>query len=203
MVVKDKVFKSYKEKYENLKNKEIELWVHTLTELKNHAKYWTEYSRDRYNFAHLKVMFDRTWKVQILINQKSKLWKKEQKMVINKSVDSFINQLYRALKKTRDWNKFAARLNTLEAIPLFIEAIFALEWKVRPYNKYLERELNNFPLKKFPWKKWELIEKIKLVDEKNDLNTLVELLKTIRPIFTAHWFPESFDWWNWYYWVDV
>jgi hypothetical protein len=25
MVVKDKVFKSYKEKYENLKNKEIEL----------------------------------------------------------------------------------------------------------------------------------------------------------------------------------
>jgi len=199
MIVKDNVIEKYKQKYESKQNPEIELSVMTLDELVEHAKYGTEMDWDRYNFAHLKVMFDRTGKIQKIIDDKSQISKPEKDIMIKNALGAFINQVYRLEKHVKDGNLLAAKLEAIEAIPFFLEAIFAFEGKARPYNKYLAWELDNYPLNKFPWKKGELIEKIISLIEKDQLHILHEFFVTIRPIFRKEGYNEEFDEWKGYY----
>lgn len=198
MVVKDDALKKYKKKYAGKKNN-LDIRVRTLAEMEEHAKPGTEMAWDRYNFVRLKVMFDRTGKMQKILDKKPKMSNKEQKMVIERALDDFLNQLYRAEKDKRDGNILAAKMDALEAIPFFIEAIFALEGKVRPYNKYLAFELDNYPLKKFPWKKGELVKIFLDIIENGRLDLVYKLLLTIRPIFKKHGFKKVFDGWRGYY----
>lgn len=199
MIVKDNVIEMYKQKYQSKQNPEIELSVMTLYQLIEHAKYGTDMAWDRYNFAHLKVMFDRTGQIQKIVDSKSKLSKQEQDIIIKNALGAFINQVYRLEKNIRDGNFIAAKFEAIEAISFFLEAIFALEGKVRPYNKYLVWELDNFPLNKFPWKKGKLIEKLMLLIEKDQLHILHEFFVTIRPIFRKEGYNKEFDEWKGYY----
>lgn len=61
-------------------------------------------------------------------------------------LDSFINFAYRALKSHRDGRGLEARLDAVESIAPFLDVVFALHGRVRPYNKYLEWELREHPL---------------------------------------------------------
>lgn len=199
MIVKNDVVRVYKKRYGSKQNPEIEISVMSVKELKEYAKYGSDLSWDRYNFAHLKVMFDRTGKIQKIIDGKSKLSKKEKDITIKNSLGAFINQVYRLEKDIRDKNLWAAKLEAIEAIPFFLEAIFALEGKVRPYNKHLSWELDNYPLNIFPWRKGELIRKLKSVIGKGQLHILHKLLVTIRPIFKSQGYKKEFDEWKGYY----
>ena len=196
MIVIDSVLLEYKEKYNNKEKSVIEISVMTLDELKNYAKLGSDTAWDRYNFAHLKVVFDRTAQIQKIIDNKVVLSKEEQSTIIKNSLGIFINQLYRLEKNKRDGNITAARLDAIEAVPAFIEAIFALEGKVRPYNKYLGWELENYPLEKFPWERGELVEKLILATEENNLHILYGLFLIIRPIFKSEGYSQEFDGWK-------
>ncbi|MBU1118869.1 hypothetical protein KKH43_03240 [Patescibacteria group bacterium] len=199
MIVKDNVVNQYKEKYGSKKNPEIEISIMTFDELKEHAKYGSEMSWDRYNFAHLKVMFDRTGEIQVIIDSKSMLSKKDQDLIIKDVLGAFINQVYRLEKNARDGNLIAAKFDAIEAIPFLLEAIFALEGNVRPYNKYLVWELDNYPLEKFPWKRGELVSNLTSVIDGGQLHKLLDILLTIRPIFKDEGYSEEFDEWKGYY----
>ena len=59
--------------------------------------------------------------------------------VVREALDGYINQTYRSLR-------YGTRLDAVEAIPYALRTIFALENRVRPYNKYLEWELRHHPL---------------------------------------------------------
>ncbi|MDP9227199.1 MAG: nucleotidyltransferase domain-containing protein [Actinomycetota bacterium] len=61
-------------------------------------------------------------------------------------LDAYINQSVRAAKSLRDGEEGAARLDQAEAVALALETIFALESRVRPYNRYLAWELECHPL---------------------------------------------------------
>ncbi|PCI25063.1 hypothetical protein COB57_02470 [Candidatus Peregrinibacteria bacterium] len=199
IIVKESVKQEYKDLYENISDPDIDISVMTLNELKEHAEYGSEMSWDRYNFTHLKVIFDKSGKIQKIIDDKAKRSKTEQDTIINNSLGAFINQVYRLEKDMRDNNILAAKLEAIEAIPFFLEAIFALEGRIRPYNKYLEWELNNFPLTIFPWKKGELISIILEITENKQLHRLHELFTTIKPLFKKAGYNEAFDEWNGHY----
>jgi hypothetical protein len=65
------------------------------------------------------------------------------------ALDAFINQCVRAAKDRRDRNEDAALLDYAEAVSAALETIFALEGRVRPYNRYLSWELERHPLRHF------------------------------------------------------
>lgn len=199
IIVKDSFLSSYKPKYERKTNPNIELGVMTMSGFKRHAEYGSVEAWDRYNFAHLKPLFDKTGKISELMKSKSTVPKKQQKKIINNALGAFINLVYRLEKDLRDGNKKAAKLEAAECLSFFIEAIFALEGRVRPYNKYLEWELDRYPLKKFPWKKKELFRKILGTIEKDSLHTPLELLNTVRPIFSRNGYSKAFNEWRGYY----
>jgi hypothetical protein len=61
-------------------------------------------------------------------------------------LDAYINQLYRCVKSRRDGVADAALLDEMESPPWLLETVFALHGRLRPYNRYLRWELENFPL---------------------------------------------------------
>jgi hypothetical protein len=66
-------------------------------------------------------------------------------------LDAFLNSLYRCLKNALDGNGIAARLDAAESLPFHLAYIFALNERVRPYNKYLSWELRHYPLGRPEW----------------------------------------------------
>jgi len=94
----------------------------------------------RYAAAHADVVLDKTGGelTRVVAGQES-LPSGTRDAVVREALDGYINQTYRSLR-------YGTRLDAVEAIPYALRTIFALENRVRPYNKYLEWELRHHPL---------------------------------------------------------
>ena len=57
-----------------------------------------------------------------------------------------MNMLYRSLKNARVGLELASLLDAQESIPWFLEFVFTVHGRLRPYNKWLEWELEQHPL---------------------------------------------------------
>jgi hypothetical protein len=71
--------------------------------------------------------------------------------MVDDYLDGYINSLYRSLKSHRDGRPELAHLDAAESVPYLLTALFALDRRVRPYNKYLRWELERHPLSDPRW----------------------------------------------------
>ena len=94
----------------------------------------------RYAAAHANVVLDKTdGELTGVVAGLESLPSGTRDTVVREALDGYINQTYRSLR-------YGTRLDAVEAIPFALRTIFALQNRVRPYNKYLERELRHHPL---------------------------------------------------------
>ncbi len=197
IIVKNKVKNKYIKKYiKDSSDHGFDFIIKTLGELKKHAIPGSDTAWERFNYAYIKVLFGKMKKIQKIIDEKSVVSKKEAKKTISSGLDAFINQIYRSAKCKRDGNFAASRLEMAEAVPPFLNCIFALEGRVKPYYKYLELDLKNHPLKKLPWSGAELIKKLVKILKEGDEKTLMELFKKTRPIFRKSGYGSIYDSWK-------
>ena len=61
-------------------------------------------------------------------------------------LDGYVNQLYRSLKNARVGEELGSLLDAQESIPWFLQFVFTVHGRVRPYNKWLAWELREHPL---------------------------------------------------------
>jgi hypothetical protein len=61
-------------------------------------------------------------------------------------LDGYVNSYYRSAKNVRAGLDLAALLDAQESIPHYLDFVFAVHGRVRPYNKWLEWELQEHPL---------------------------------------------------------
>jgi hypothetical protein len=61
-------------------------------------------------------------------------------------LDGYVNMLYRSLKNDRVGLELASLLDAQESIPWYLQFVFNVHGRVRPYNKWLEWELREHPL---------------------------------------------------------
>jgi predicted nucleotidyltransferase len=61
-------------------------------------------------------------------------------------LDGYINMVYRSVKNARVGLELASLLDAQESIPWFLQYVFNVHGRVRPYNKWLEWELQRHPL---------------------------------------------------------
>ena len=61
-------------------------------------------------------------------------------------LDGYINMYYRSAKNARVGLELASLLDAQESIPWFLEFVFTVHGRLRPYNKWLEWELQRNPL---------------------------------------------------------
>jgi hypothetical protein len=61
-------------------------------------------------------------------------------------LDGYVNSYYRSAKNVRAGLELAALLDAQESIPHYLDFVFAVHGRVRPYNKWLGWELREHPL---------------------------------------------------------
>jgi hypothetical protein len=196
MIVADNVLQEYRAKYENLGNPDVELRVFTFDEFKKYAAWGGPEAWDRYNFAYLKALMDKTGEAQKLIEEKATIPPAEVSKFIHRSLDHYINQVYRSLKCSRDGQFVGARLEAAEAINPLLDAIFALNGRLRPYPKYLEWELVKCPLSKWGVDKDEFLKLLLEILTSGSPRDQQNLLSRVEIVFRAEGYGSVFDAWG-------
>lgn len=197
MIVKDEAVEGYKTKYQGYGLPEIEVvGIFTLDEFKQYAAWDSPMAWDRYNFAHLKPLVDKTGQVQAIFDERATIPADKVEAFVSDKLGGFINQVYRSLKCLRDGNQIAARLESAESIYILLDVVFALHGKVKPYYKYLSWELEGYPLERLPWSPSDFIAKLTTVLDSADITTQQELLVGVEKVARAQGYDEAFDEWG-------
>jgi hypothetical protein len=195
LIVREGSTQEYKAKYEKQRIQSVfDLLVFSLAEFGEYAKIGSAEEWDRYNFAHLKAQIDKGG-IQDLIDEKGSLPEEKIQETVENNLGGYFNLYYRSKKNQRDGNFLASHLDGAESALYFLTALFAMNGKMRPYNKYLEWELKNFPLEKTAWGAEDLIVKIQAIVSSGDMETQDELFRKSRELFYANGFVQTItDW---------
>lgn len=201
IVVPDEMKAEYVEKYEKkyYSTEVIDIGVYSLTDYKNYAKWGEPDSPHRYNFAYLKAQIDRTGEIQKIINEKGIIPPDKIKEFVSGELDSYINYYYRAVKNYRDGSATACYFDGVESMFSLLAILFGVEGRLRPYNKYLEWDLKNHPLKFLPWPADDFVVKVKKIMTTGDIEIQKEIFKKVCELFRAQGYGEVIDGWEGYY----
>jgi predicted nucleotidyltransferase len=125
----------------------VEVWPITLEAFRRHALPDDEAAWNRAAFIRARVDFDRLdGEITAIVDRKRRLTPDEAKALVEANLDDAINSIYRALKSAEAGRVREARLDAIEAIAPLLTTTFALEHRVRPFNRWLGRELAMAPL---------------------------------------------------------
>ena len=106
--------------------------------------------RDAWNrpaFLFAKVEIDRLdGAIGRIVERKRRLTPDEAKTIAAESLDDYINTLLRSLRNLEAGRELEGRLDAAETIPPLLTTAFALEGRVRPFNKWLRHDLEREPL---------------------------------------------------------
>lgn len=150
MVVRDESVEAYRERYSEERWQVLDLRVMSFSEFEAYASWGSEYAWDRYTFANLEALADKTGDIQRLIDEKGRIPDEVRDQFVAEALDGYINCFYRSVKCIRNGNLLGARMEAADAIQSMLTVIFGREGRHRPFSGYLEREIRRYPLKDFP-----------------------------------------------------
>lgn len=130
----------------------------TLAELEAPGVLGTDAWWHRWSFAHALVLRDDTdGRLAEVVRRQASLEGDEQRSVLVDRLDGYVNFAFRALKAERDGRPLELRLDAAESVTWWLDTVFALRGRVRPYNKYLPWALREHPLGAPEWSADELL----------------------------------------------
>jgi hypothetical protein len=195
MIVKDKVAKTYKKRFDSDGLDEIDLLVMSISEFKNHAAWDSPEAWDRYDYVHVKMLVEKGKRVKKIIESIGCIPKKERHDFVARSLDGYINGVFRSVKYFRNHNMVGARLEAAQSIPYLLDALFALEGRPKPFFGYLELELKKFPLKNLIGSPKFFVSTLLKIQSTADLKAQQNLLKKAEILFRQKGFGQVFkDW---------
>ena len=138
--------------HSGFRSPQLDLQVMGLNAFHDYALPEHEASWGAYAFVAAKVVLDRTdGLIGELVARKSILSRQEAHQRVADHLDAYTNAVYRSLKNHRDGRLNAACLDAAESVPVLLTVLFALHRRIRPYNKYLQWELEPRPLPEDRW----------------------------------------------------
>lgn len=174
----------------------IELCYTTLEKFRAYAEFGSKDAWDRYSFAHVKALIDKTGTLQPLIDAKGKLPEEKRLSYLHGGLDTFVNSVYRSLKCHRVDNVLGAKLEAVTGVPYLLNVVFGLEGRHAPYLGYLERELKAYPLESFPLKADALLELVSEIADSGSISAQQQLMRTIEPLCKNEGMADVFDAWE-------
>ena len=120
----------------------------------------------RWGFAYAQVLRDDTGgRITEAVRRQGIHSVDEQRRMLldGDQLDGYVNMAYRALKSDRDGRPLERRLDAAESVPWWLDVVFTLEGRVRPYNKYLAWELREHPLSVPEWSAGRLLPQVEAV----------------------------------------
>lgn len=196
VVVKDKVAKFYKKKYQKKNKFPFEFTVFSFSEFKKYAAIGGPFEWDRPSYTYVKAIVDKNGQIQKIIDAKGIIPKDKIREYVSGNLDGYINYVFRSLRCFRDGNLVGARLEASRSIHRFLNIIFELEGRTTPYYKYLEWELEKYPLKKFPIKPKELSKALLRILKDADIKTQKKLFNVVEKVFRKEGYSRVFEDWE-------
>jgi predicted nucleotidyltransferase len=130
----------FDERFPYLHGARVEVASSTLAGLREHGTIGSPSEWSRYHHAHVDVRIDKTGgELLRILEAKESIPAEHRDEVVRESLGAYANSTYRALR-------YGTRLDAVESVAPALRTIFALEGRVRPFNKYLEWELREHPL---------------------------------------------------------
>jgi Nucleotidyltransferase domain len=96
----------------------------------------------RYHLAWLEPQLDKTGEVAEALSAATRV----DPASASRPLDAYVNSYYRSAKNARAALELGSLLDAQESIPWYLEFLFAVHGRIRPYNKWLEWELREHPL---------------------------------------------------------
>lgn len=150
---------------------------------------------ERYAIARARVLLDRLGgRITRTVAAMGQLGVAEASRVAAARLDAYANAHYRSLKNARDGNPLAARLDAVDSLGFLLELLFALDRRPRPYNKYLEWELDRFPLP--GWDTRRLLTALGRITGAGDVDAQRELFGRVEAVARAAGHAATLDAWG-------
>lgn len=126
----------------------VEVWALTLDAFRRHALPGDDATWNRPAFIRARIDLDRLdGEIGAIVDRKRRLSPDEAGPIVDAALDDAINSMYRALRNLEGGRALAGRLDALESVGPLLTTVFALEGRVRPFNKWLVHELAEEPLR--------------------------------------------------------
>lgn len=173
---------------------EFDVGVTTLADLGALAWWGRSDSWKRYAFADTRAALDKTGEVQEIIDRIGRLPRRHTRALIRNNLDAYLNATYRSTKAQRRGKEFAARLDCAHAVEHLLVALFALHGHLKPYNDYLDREIDRLHL--LGDRTGRLIARLSDLLDEADPQGQHDLREEMDRLFRTHGFGAVFDSWH-------
>lgn len=165
----------------------VEIASSTLAGLRAHGAFGSETEWARYQYAHVEPLVDKTdGELARMLEAKELISPSLRDGIVRDAIGAYVNATYRSLR-------YGTRLDAAESVAPFLRAIFALEGRVRPFNKYLEWELRHHPLP--AWHPDTLLARLERVLD-GDRDAQHALFRELEGQARANGFDEAIDEWE-------
>lgn len=184
-------------RYGRPRGEPIEVFVLSLAGFRAHAAVGSETESNRYTFAHVRPLVDKSGgEVSRLVEEKGRLPRAAARERVASSLDAYVNSYYRSAKNLVLGLELEARLDAGESIPFLLTALFALDERVRPYNKWLAWELRQHPLDGGRWRPDELPPRLDRIATTGDLREQQLLFRAVEQRARERGFASVIDGWE-------
>jgi len=139
---------------------------------------------NRYTFCHVEPLLDRSggWLAETL-----RAITTADSATAGELLDGYVNSYYRSMKGTDELGRL---FDAAESVSRFLDFVFTVHGRVRPFNKWLRWELEQHPL---PWADLPLLERIVQTGDFADQATL---FRTAEEIACGHELGGIIDDWE-------
>jgi hypothetical protein len=175
----------------------VEAVLLSLREFEQAAAIGSEDEWDRYSYVHAQVVVDKlAGGIAALVQEKSVLPVEAANSIAAEALDTYVNSYYRSAKNLGNGLLVEAQLDAAESIAPFLAALFAFHARVRPFNKFLRWELEQFPLGGALWTADELLPRLELIIATGELGAQQALFRDVERHAREHGLGEVIDGWE-------
>ncbi len=173
----------------------VEVTRATLAELRLAGSYGSPSEWSRPLYAQVDLLLDKTGEIAAVLDEKRRVPPTVRQDLVRRSLDDYINSTYRSLRYRMVGATAGARLDAAECIPPLLTAIFGIEGRVRPFNKYLAWELDAAPLRFPAWAGTRLVARLTAILDGSPAE-LHALFRDVHDAAAAAGYADVIDGWE-------
>jgi hypothetical protein len=152
---------------------------------------------DRYSYVRCEIVLDKLdGGIARLVAEKASLSHAEAAALAPEALDGYVNAYYRSARNHQNELPLEAHLDASESVPPLLTALFALERRVRPFNKFLGWELTQEPLPGEAWSVERLLPRLQRIVGSGELAAQQRLFRDVERLARERGLGAVIDGWE-------
>ncbi len=152
---------------------------------------------DRYSYVRCELVLDKLdGEIERLVTEKASLSEEEAAALAPAALDDYVNSYYRSARDHQNDLTLEARLDAAESMGPLLTTLFALQRRVRPFNKFLGWELRLDPLEGEEWSADRFLPRLQRIVALGDLEEQQGLFRDVERLVRARGLGDVIDGWE-------